>query len=529
MSPSVAGSLLAATLACAVGARAADGWVELLGRGDLGAWRQPTGEWRTVATVTASAEDERRLRATPGSGTVFNGDAGRARDLLTRREFGDVELHVEFLVPRGSNSGVYLMGRYEVQVRDSFGVERGDYPGNECGGLYPRWLDERNVGGRSPRVNASRPAGEWQEFDIVFRAPRFDARGRKIAHARFVKVRHNGVLVQENAEVTGPTRAARFESETEEGPVGPLQLQGDHGPVAYRNVRVRPLRLDDAPAAFDNPLVAMDTNTKPRYPEADVTTEEQLDLVRAAGYAGVTWDELAPRETERLAAAAAARGLRLAAVYSGATLTRDGLKWNETLPDAMERMKGSGAVVWLHVASRDFARSSPDGDAVAVPALRRLADLAAAHGLRVALYPHMGEWVERVQDATRVARKVGHPAFGVTFNLCHSLMAGDEERIPDLLAEAAPYLVSASVNGADAGAAGTSWDRLIQTLDRGTYDVGSVLRTLRDLRFAGPVAVQGYGLKGPVADNLRRSFDAYRRLVAGLETGGQGLPGVRPE
>jgi len=73
----------------------------------------------------------------------------------------------------------------------------------------------------------------------VFRAPRFDARGRKTAHARFVTVVHNGVLVHENAEVTGPTRAARFESEAEEAKAGPLQFQGDHGPVAYRNLRIR--------------------------------------------------------------------------------------------------------------------------------------------------------------------------------------------------------------------------------------------------------------------------------------------------
>jgi sugar phosphate isomerase/epimerase len=407
------------------------------------------------------------------------------------------------------------MGRYEVQVLDSFGVEKSDYPGNECGGIYPRWLDEQNVGGRSPRVNASRPAGEWQSFDIVFGAPRFDARGRKIAHARFVKVLHNGVLVQEDVEVTGPTRAARFEDEKDEGPAGPLQLQGDHGPVAYRSLRIRPVRLDDGSPRFDNPLLAMDTHTKQRYPESDLTPEEQLDLVRAAGFAGVTWDALPPEETERLAAAAAGRGLRLAALYHGATLTREGVTWSPTLPAVMRRMRGSGAIVWLHVGSRDFPRSSPEGDGVAVPALRRLADLAAAHGLRVALYPHVGEWIERVQDATRVARKVGHPAFGVTFNLCHSLMVGDEERIPELLADAAPYLFIASVNGADAGAAGTSWDRLIQTLDRGSYDVGAVVRELRELRFAGPVAVQGYGLEGDAADNLRRSFDAWQRLVSG--------------
>ena len=507
---------LCAALTCAPAVTASDDWVDLLASGDLRSFRDPAGEWRTAGAITTSSDDPGRLKGSAGTGAIVNGDAGRTSDLLTGGEWGDVEVHVEFLVPKGSNSGVYLMGRYEVQVLDSFGVAKGDYPGNECGGLYPRWLDEQNVGGRSPRVNASRPAGEWQTFDIVFRAPRFDARGRKTAHARFVKVRHNGVVIHEDAEVTGPTRAARFERGFEEVPAGPLQLQGDHGPVAYRNLRVRPVRLDETPPPFDNPLVAMDTITKPRYPESDFTPEQQLDLVRAAGYAGVSWDELPPPETARLAAAASARGLRLFAIYAGATLTRDGLTWSPTLPDVIRGLEGSRAIVWLHVGSRELAKSSPEGDAVAVPGLRRLADLAAARGLRVALYPHVGDWIETVGDATRVARRAGHPALGVTFNLCHSLMLGEETRLPDLLAEAAPYLLVVSVNGADAGAAGTSWDRLIQTLDRGTFDVRAVLRTLHGLRFAGPVAVQGYGLKGDVAGNLRRSRDAYERLVAGL-------------
>jgi sugar phosphate isomerase/epimerase len=491
-------------------------WTDLLAPGDLSSFRAPLGEWRTAARVASAPSDPRRLASTPGSGVVVNGDAGRTVDLLTREEHGDVELHVEFLVPKGSNSGVYLMGRYEVQVLDSFGVAQADYPGNACGGIYPRWLDETNVGGRSPRVDASRPAGEWQSFDVVFRAPRFDARGRKVAHARFEKVLHNGVLVHEDVEVTGPTRAARFESEKDEGPAGPLQLQGDHGPVAYRNLRVRRLEPEPRRTSFDNALAAMDTYTKQRYPESDLTLERQLDIVRAAGYAGVTWDALPPLETGQLRAAAEARGLRLVAIYAGGALSRDGLAWGPTLEKTMPRLAGTGAIVWLHVASRDFAPSSPEGDAAAVPALRRLADLASAHGLRVALYPHQGDWVERVSDATRLARRAGHPALGATFNLCHSLMLGEEPRIADLLAEAAPYLFVATVSGADAGAAGTSWDRLIQTLDRGSFDVAPVLRTLHGLGFAGPVAVQGYGVKGDAADNLRRSREAYDRLAAGV-------------
>ena len=139
-----------------------------------------------------------------------------------------------------SNSGVYLMGRYEVQIYDSFGVERDQYPGIECGGIYPRWINEQNVEGHSPRVNASKPPGEWQAFDITFRAPRFDATGKKIANAKFVKVRHNGKVIHENVELKGVTRGAISEDERA---IGPLRLQGDHGPVAYRNLRVKPLAL----------------------------------------------------------------------------------------------------------------------------------------------------------------------------------------------------------------------------------------------------------------------------------------------
>jgi len=133
-----------------------------------------------------------------------------------------------------------VMGRYEVQVYDSFGVEKDKYPGIECGGIYPRWINEKNVEGHSPRVNASKPPGQWQTFDLTFRAPRFDASGKKIANAKFVKVRHNGKVIHENVELNGVTRGAISETEAA---TGPLRLQGDHGPVAYRNIKIKPLKL----------------------------------------------------------------------------------------------------------------------------------------------------------------------------------------------------------------------------------------------------------------------------------------------
>ena len=253
--PSRVGSitLLGSTLfAASAGTDAAEteGWTQLIGQRGLAGWRTPAGPfrrnpgdpWVDAGSVRQDADDEKRLVSGDGTGVLVNGRNGRTHNLFSRQEFADVELHVEFMVPKGSNSGVYLMGRYEIQVLDSWGVAKPKY--SDCGGIYQRWDPGRGKGregyeGRTPRVNASRPPGEWQTFDIVFRAPRFDADGRKTRNAVFVKVVHNGQVIHEDQELTGPTRAAGF---ADERPTGPLMVQGDHGPVAYRNIRVRELK-----------------------------------------------------------------------------------------------------------------------------------------------------------------------------------------------------------------------------------------------------------------------------------------------
>jgi hypothetical protein len=215
----------------------ADEAIVLAAGNDLSGWRQPSGEWAAAKSVALDATDTTKFSVTAGEGVIFNGPKFKTVNLVTTAEFGDVEIHVEFCIPRHSNSGVYVMGRYEVQIYDSFGVGKDQYPGIECGGIYSRWIDGKNVGGHSPMVNASKPPGEWQTFDITFRAPRFDAGGKKIANARFLEVRHNGKLVHKDVELTGPTRSALY---SDEEAAGPLMLQGDHGPVAYRNIRITP-------------------------------------------------------------------------------------------------------------------------------------------------------------------------------------------------------------------------------------------------------------------------------------------------
>ncbi len=201
-----------------------------------------TADWTTCADVQLDDKDSKRLKYTPETGDILvNGPAGKTEHLLTKQEYGDIELHLEFMISEGSNSGIYFMGRYEIQIKDSWAEEE---PGpHTSGAVYPRWDTARGEGnegydGHVPHVNASRKPGEWESFDIQFRAPRFDEQGNKTQDAEFVKVIQNGILIHENATISGPTREALFE---EEASTGPLMLQGDHGPVAYKNIQIRPI------------------------------------------------------------------------------------------------------------------------------------------------------------------------------------------------------------------------------------------------------------------------------------------------
>jgi 3-keto-disaccharide hydrolase len=217
-------------------------WVDLSGERQLGLWRSPTGNWFEAGDVMLDPRDPHYLIALPGKGVLVNGWNGDTNNLRTKQVFSDVEVHAEFMISKKSNSGIKLEGLYEIQIFDSWGVE--NPKASDCGGIYPRaellpryhYLDQ----GRPPRLNAARRPGEWQTLDIVFQAPRFGGHGKKAENARFRKVALNGILIHENVEVQTPTGHAWHDKEI---PSGPLLLQADHGPVAFRNIRVRPLPM----------------------------------------------------------------------------------------------------------------------------------------------------------------------------------------------------------------------------------------------------------------------------------------------
>ncbi len=202
-----------------------------------------------LATRDLDPKNPRRLLGEPGHGVLLNSKESGTKDLFTRAGWGDLEVTLDFMVPKDSNSGIKLQGAYEIQIRDSQNATK--LTGADCGGIYPRaendpgnyhYLDK----GVPPRVNACKAAGEWQTLEIVFRAPRFDGNHHKVANARFEKVVLNGKVIHENVEVKYPTGHYWHNAEHA---LAPLQLQGDHGPVAFRNIRVRPLPAASASAS----------------------------------------------------------------------------------------------------------------------------------------------------------------------------------------------------------------------------------------------------------------------------------------
>lgn len=244
------------------------------------------------------------------------------------------------------------------------------------------------------------------------------------------------------------------------------------------------------------------------------TIDAQLDLVKQIGFDGLSWRTDSPERVKQVLDGAKQRGLKVFAIYCNIDLKDGKAVYDPRLREIIAVCQGTDTMLWPNITSKQFPRSSPDGDEIAVAGLRELADLCEARGLRIALYPHVNMWLHRVEDAIRVVKKVDRKNVGLTFNLCHALLDGAEPRIPALIEEAAPYLFLASINGADSGAAPKEMARIIQRLDQGSYDVGAVLRKFDEVGFRGPIGLQCYQVPGPADEMLRQSMAAWRRLTA---------------
>jgi Domain of Unknown Function (DUF1080) len=180
-------------------------------------------QWK-VGVASLDEKSPNKINFKEGTGELVNTTTG-SEDIFTEAKYGDCIVEIEVMVPQGSNSGVYLMGEYEVQVLDSFG--KGKVGPGDMGGIYST---------AAPKVNASKKPGEWQKFVIDFQAPKFEGT-KKVSNAKFIKVTLNDQVIHKNVEAPKPTGSELSRTEV---PTGPLLLQGDHGPVAFRNIKIAP-------------------------------------------------------------------------------------------------------------------------------------------------------------------------------------------------------------------------------------------------------------------------------------------------
>jgi hypothetical protein len=197
---------------------------------DLTGWqlKNPNKSHWEVARVFQVSPDNNWVAATRDNvppSLLNREDAGC--DIYTIEKYGSILVELEFMVKKGSNSGIYLMGEYEVQILDSFGKPDDKLTQADLGALYSA---------AKPPKNAAKKPGEWQKFVIDFQAPKFEG-GKKVANAKFLKVTLNDVVLHENVEMKQHTPGGLTGKEAAEGP---LMFQGDHGPVAFRNIKITP-------------------------------------------------------------------------------------------------------------------------------------------------------------------------------------------------------------------------------------------------------------------------------------------------
>ncbi len=195
---------------------------------DLTGWHtkgDPQQSHWTVGTASLDPGDPAKLQATPEGTELINAGA-HGLDLYSDAKFGDAVIELEVMVPRRSNSGIYVMGEYEIQVLDSYG--RTKLGMGDMGAIYSAAV---------PSKNASKPPGKWQKYVIEYTAPRFNEQGKKTANARIVKITLNGQVIHEDVELKGATPGG---VSGQEASTGPLMFQGNHGEVAFRNIKITP-------------------------------------------------------------------------------------------------------------------------------------------------------------------------------------------------------------------------------------------------------------------------------------------------
>jgi len=253
-------------------------------------------------------------------------------------------------------------------------------------------------------------------------------------------------------------------------------------------------------AGLSNPFFVFDNGLR--------GIEQPEKVLKEIGYAGVGASGL---RVSPLVKRYQEAGLKVFSTYVGCQFDKTP-PYDPYLRETVKELKGTDVVLWLTV--RGGRRGQDDEKAVEV--VREIAELAAASDLRIALYPHAGFYVATTADALRVVKKVDRKNVGATINLCHELMTDQGPKLNETIKEAMPYLFLVSINGADVKKPGYSWNRLIQPLGQGDFDVCDFLKKLTAAGYRGPIGQQCYAVKGDPVENLKQSIKAWKEYSARL-------------
>ena len=249
---------------------------------------------------------------------------------------------------------------------------------------------------------------------------------------------------------------------------------------------------------------------------ARLAPTECAQVLADLGYAGLGGR---PATAKAHAAALQAKGLAYFNGYHVADFPSGQNQLPAELTKAVDDLAGTGGTLWLAINKvtlpLGLSMGPEYGDTVVVPQMRQLVAYARTKGVKISLYPHTGFWAARFETCVRVASKVDDPNLGVTFNLCHWLKVEGSERDPlPLIKEALPRLNFITINGADTGdTQNLGWDKLIQPLGRGTYDVRSFVAKARAAGYRGPFGFQGYGIKMEPKELLKETMEGWKKMV----------------
>jgi len=446
------------------------GIIDLFNGKDLDGWEGIGGD----ASKNWEVKDG-TLSCTGGKGAQW---------IATKQEFSDFDLSMDFKLPENGNSGIFIRAPKEgTPYVDGIEIQLLDDAGEKWKNLKPNQFTGAIYAALEPSHRVTKAAGEWQSIRIKCAGPKCMVwvNGQQIIDTK----------LDDLAKVHGKKIPGLHRT------IGRIGMQNHGDSVYFRNIKltvIEKVKTKPLLFAFHN---GVHFNT----------AKEKATTLKELGYDGIGSAYLKTKEPikERLATYKK-NGLKIFSFYVGGKLKRNGHNYDPAISELIRELKGTGTVIELYVQGD----KNNNTDEEAVNFVREIAGQAKESGLNVVLYPHAGFYIDRIGDAVRIAKKANQKNVGVMFNLCHFLQVEPKSDMKEAIENAAPFLWQVSISGAEEGS--RSWQKLIQTLDRGDFDQSKLMNILKDVGFNGPVGLQCYAIKGDSRENLKRSINAWNEI-----------------